>query len=290
MGNQEATNSTSPQSVASDESKRAEKAAAIAAIKKNQEILEAKAQMKKAAQSKQTEAAKRMLDLRKGKQDLLDKQLAEQKKLIAKLESKKENGEELKVEEKTMIMKLIKTLSESIMKTKDDLQKMIHASTNKLSPSEIQKALLDAELELFTAQADGSDTSEIQKRVNSLTVECARQGILPTSRSPGSRGGLGRGGGRGYMQAIARGHYGRARGYRGRGGRGNLHFLTSVDRRPSKIRIEGFDSDDKEAIIAQFRQFGEILETVDSETPEHENEIPSLVLHFKTRKEAELAM
>ena len=93
--------------------------------------------MKKAAQSKQTEAAKRMLDLRKGKQDLLDKQLTEQKKLIAKLESKKENGEELKAEEKTMIMKLIKTLSESIMKTKDDLQKMIHASTNKLSPSEV---------------------------------------------------------------------------------------------------------------------------------------------------------
>ena len=36
---------------------------------------------------------------------------------------------------------------------------------------------MDAELELFTAQADGSDTSEIQKRVNSLTVECARQVI-----------------------------------------------------------------------------------------------------------------
>ena len=46
----------------------------------------------------------------------------------------------------------------------------------------------------------------------------------------------------------------------------------------------------KEAIIAQFRQFGEILETVDNETPENDNETPSLVLHFKTRKEAELAM
>ena len=50
--------------------------------------------MKKAAQSKQSEAAKRILELRKGKQDLLDKQLAEQKKLIAKLETKKDNGEE----------------------------------------------------------------------------------------------------------------------------------------------------------------------------------------------------
>ena len=93
--------------------------------------------MKKAAQAKQTEAAKRMVELRKGKQDLLDKQLAEQKKLIAKFETKKENGEDLKAEEKLAIMKLIKTLGDSIMKTKDDLQRMIHASTNKLSPSEV---------------------------------------------------------------------------------------------------------------------------------------------------------
>merc|ERR1712024_137969 len=90
--NQEASQSTSPQNQSQEETKSAEKAAAIAAIKKNQDVLEAKAQMKRAAQSKQTEAAKRMLELRKGKQDLLDKQLAEQKKLIAKLESKKENG------------------------------------------------------------------------------------------------------------------------------------------------------------------------------------------------------
>ena len=46
------------------------------------------------------------------------------------------------------------------------------------------------------------------------------QGILPTSRSPGGRGGLARGGGRGYMPSIGRGtrgYYGRSRGYRGRG-------------------------------------------------------------------------
>ena len=29
------------------------------------------------------------------------------------------------------------------------------------------------------------------------------------------------------------------------GGRGNAHFQTSVDRRPSKIKISGFDADDK---------------------------------------------
>ena len=94
--------------------------------------------MKKAAQTKQTEAAKRMIELRKGKQELLDKQLAEQKKLIAKIETKKENGEEMKPEEKATIMKLIKMLSDSIVKTKDELQKMIHSSTNKMSASEVR--------------------------------------------------------------------------------------------------------------------------------------------------------
>ena len=29
------------------------------------------------------------------------------------------------------------------------------------------------------------------------------------------------------------------------GGRGSVHFQTSVDRRPSKIKVGGFDSDDK---------------------------------------------
>ena len=33
------------------------------------------------------------------------------------------------------------------------------------------------------------------------------------------------------------------------GGRGNVHFQTSVDRRPSKIKITGFDNDDKVTLI-----------------------------------------
>merc|ERR1719187_1984509 len=105
-------------------------------------------------------------------------------------------------------MTLIKALSQSITKTKEDLKKLVQLSASKKSSSELQKDLLDAELELFTAQQDGSDASEIQKRVNALSVEAARQGILPTSRSPGSRGRgfspYGRGG-------RGSGFYGRAR-------------------------------------------------------------------------------
>ena len=108
------------------------------------------------------------------------------------------------------------------------------------------------------------------------------------------------------------------------GGRGNAHFQTSVDRRPSKIKISGFDADDKvfynvtqigasnviiilkmqsdtftyvflslffqEAIIAQFRRFGEVIETMDTDISELESENSSLVIHYRTRKESEMAM
>ena len=55
---------------------------------------------------------------------------------------------------------------------------------------QLQKELLDAELELFNAQQEGSENvTEIQKKVNALSIEAAKQGLLPTSRSPGARGG-----------------------------------------------------------------------------------------------------
>jgi hypothetical protein len=41
------------------------------AIKKNQEVLEAKAKMKRASEDKMTEAREKMAALRKGKQDLV---------------------------------------------------------------------------------------------------------------------------------------------------------------------------------------------------------------------------
>ena len=93
--------------------------------------------MKKAAQVKQVENVKRIADLRKSKQDLLDKQLTEQKNLIAKIEAKKENGEEMKPEERSTIMKIIKVLGDSIVKTKDELQKMVFSSTVKMTPAEV---------------------------------------------------------------------------------------------------------------------------------------------------------
>ena len=90
--------------------------------------------MKKTAESKKVEAMKKVQELCKSKQDLLAKQMAEQKKLIAKIEERKGS---MKAEERTAIMKLIKTLSESISKTKEDLQKLVQISANKRTASDV---------------------------------------------------------------------------------------------------------------------------------------------------------
>lgn len=62
------------------------KAQAAAAIKKGQELLAAKEKLKKNQEEKRKEALKITHDLRKRKQELLEKQLAQQKLLIEKLE------------------------------------------------------------------------------------------------------------------------------------------------------------------------------------------------------------
>ena len=73
-----------------------------------------------------------------------------------------------------MITKTIKVLF-CLYQNSDDIFFFFHFF-------QVQKELLDAELELFTGQQDGSETLDIQKRVNHLRVEAARMGVLPTSR------------------------------------------------------------------------------------------------------------
>ena len=73
------------------------------------------------------------------------------------------------------MMALLKSLSTSIEKTKEDIKLLLSQQSNqntRKSFLDVQKELLDAELELFNAQQDGSESVEdIQKRVNKLRVE-----------------------------------------------------------------------------------------------------------------------
>ena len=271
--------------------KENQKAAAIAAIKKNQEVLELKAKLRKEADVKKVEAVKKTEELRKSKQQLLEKLIEEQKNLILKMEGKKGL---LKAEEKSAMMTLLKSLTSSIEKTKEDIKALISqqsvAGQARKNVSDIQKELLDAELELFNAQQDGNEEAEeIQKKVNRLKVEAAQKGLLPTSRPPrGGRGGMR--GMRGYHHRGSpfspRGRGGRS-GFRGRGSRGGSYSFsaqTSIDRRPTTILVSEVDFDLKDAILAHLTKFGEISESIEDE------ETKSLLVQFKTRREAEAVM
>lgn len=66
--------------------KEGNKAQAVAAIKKGQEMLAVKEKLKKNQEEQRKEALKLTQNLRKRKQELLEKQLAQQKLLIDKLE------------------------------------------------------------------------------------------------------------------------------------------------------------------------------------------------------------
>ena len=76
--------------------KESKKALQIAAIKRNQEVLELKAKIQKDAVSKKSEAIKMTDGLRKSKQELLEKLIEEQKKEIWQLKQIRAENEKNK--------------------------------------------------------------------------------------------------------------------------------------------------------------------------------------------------
>lgn len=261
-----------------------DKAQAILAIQKNQEMLQTKHELIKQAEEKRKTAMVQQEGLLKSKHDLLDGLIEQQKALIVKLEKGKGS---IKPEEKAKIMKLLKELSASIDRTKEDIKTSLSVSGLKnRTKTEIQKDLLDAEMELFTKQQDGGpEIQQIQQKVNNLRIEAARSGLLPTSRPPRGRGGY-RGRARGFSPAP-RGSLSTGGAFRGRG-RGRGFTLsprnTNLDRRPSRILVSGYELEEKEEIVNHFTKFGEIVDTVQDEVT------PSIILKFKTRRFAEAAM
>merc|ERR1719483_392781 len=156
----------------SPEKAKEDKEKAILAIQKNQEMLQTKHDLLKKAEEMRKNAMVKQEGLLKSKHDLLDGLIEQQKALIVKLEKGKGV---IKAEEKAKIMKLLKDLSASIDRTREDIKTSINVSSSSKSRSrtDIQKELLDAEMELFTQQQDGgsetgSETQDIQQKVNNL--------------------------------------------------------------------------------------------------------------------------
>ncbi|PNF30064.1 hypothetical protein B7P43_G05352 [Cryptotermes secundus] len=292
ISNSKVLNTLQPKASLALQSEAVEKAATAAAIKKTQEILAVKETLKKKQEEKRKEALKLTADLRKRKQDLLHKQLAQQKLLIERLES---SG--VAPEQREALMATIKKLQESIEKIRKDLSSgVVQGGTStvkassiigskqqsvtspvavKKSKEEAQREILDAELDLFTRQQEGGDTSELQRKVAELKMEAHSLGLLQGSTPPVRPH---------HRTAVPLNRsLSRTRGspFRGRG-RGFTHVC--VDHRPTKVLVSGYEEDEKTDVLAHFAQFGEIVDYIVDEST------PSIILNYKSRKEAEVAM
>ncbi|XP_034233762.1 zinc finger protein swm isoform X2 [Thrips palmi] len=276
-----------------------EQAAAAAAMKaKLQEVAVAKQNLKKKQEEKRREALQITADLRKRKQDLLEKQLDQQKQLIQRLEK-----QDITKEQRQDVMTTIKSLQESVEKIRKDLAAVVGNTNNNVKvPSlktakpppvakaptpnlvkktieEAQREILDAELDIIAKQQEGEDVAELQRKVVILKMEAANQAIVQSPNKP-MRGSLRTVRGRGVPRPLATRNPALYRTGVRRGG----FTGHSVDHRPSKILVSGYEEDDKVDVLAHFAQYGQIVDH------ESDDAIPSLVLNYKSRKEAELAM
>ncbi|XP_043289174.1 RNA-binding protein 26 isoform X2 [Venturia canescens] len=239
----------------------------VLAIKKTQEMLAVKETLKKKQEEKRKEAIKITADLRKRKQELLNKQLAEMRALIERAEKNPE--------QKEAIMVTIKMMQQSIDGLRKDLAANGQTGATKSQPKsreQTQKEILDAELDLMTAQQEGQDAGELQKRLNELRAQAAALGLGTSNASTLNR----------IVKSprVMRGSH--TVSYRGRG-RGSFAHV-SVDHRPTSLLISGYETEEKTEVLAHFQQYGEIVnQIVDDATP-------SIVINFKSRKEAEVAL
>ncbi|XP_056411548.1 RNA-binding protein 26 isoform X2 [Hyla sarda] len=215
------------------------------------------------ALKKKQEALKLQQDVRKKKQEILEKHIETQKMLITRLEKNKN----IKAEDKAEILKTLETLSNSITKLRDELKAVTSAGNalkiNK-SKAQMQKELLDTELDLHKKLQAGEDVAELRRKYTELQLEAAKRGILSSGRG--------------------RGTHMRGRGMsRGRGRGRGLSVHAVVDHRPKALEISGFCEGDRGDLLPHFAQFGEIEDCQINETSLR------ATIAFKTRAEAEAA-
>ncbi|XP_062904571.1 RNA-binding protein 26 isoform X1 [Mobula hypostoma] len=220
------------------------------------------------APKKKQDTLRLQQDVRKKKHEILAKHIDTQKILISKLEKNKK----MKLEDKAEIMKTLQTLTKTITKLQDEL-KASGTSTSLpktiKTKAQMQRELLDTELDLYKKVQAGEDITELRKKYNELQLEAAKRGILSSVR------------GRGHNTRGRGGHRGRGRGHRGRGR--SLPFHSVVDHRPKSLDISGFSEGDQDEVLPHFAQFGEIEDCQIDDGSCH------AIITYKTRAEAEAA-
>ncbi|CAG0881854.1 unnamed protein product [Cyprideis torosa] len=263
----------------------------IEAIQKAQEELGEKIAEQKKAAEKKKEAQMIQAAIRHRKQEMITEALEQQKRIIGALE---EGKGRLSAEERKELLSTCEELSKKVALLKLELAltpppapltspgRGGRTVTTGLSRQQIQKELLDAELELTERQRDNAPAEELralEKRIFDL-----KRGLYAS----GTRGG-GRGRGRGSGVFVSRGSRARGRYSVNHLARGSIYktsnqSLTNLDKRPKRLLISGFESDEREDLLRHFMVFADIMShTWDMKTP-------SAILGFATRSGAEKAL
>ncbi|GAB6027315.1 hypothetical protein CHUAL_001598 [Chamberlinius hualienensis] len=227
------------------------------------QVLSAQETIKKKQAEQRKEAMKIKVDLVKRKQDLLQKQIQQQKVLIEKLDRNKN----MSATERTAIIETIKLLQESIEKLKAELVANVQTNHPK-TKQEAQKEILDIEMELYSKQHQGADTTALKKKVAELKSEAMSLGLLDQKAVLNKV----------VSKRSSRGSF------RGRSRGGVNSGVRSVDHRPKRLQIGGFDEEEKEEIVKHFARFGEF------ENIEPCEDGLQLLLTYHTRREAEMAV
>ncbi|XP_019344154.1 RNA-binding protein 26 isoform X3 [Alligator mississippiensis] len=225
---------------------------------------------KPATPTTEKEALRLQQDVRKKKQEILEKHIETQKMLISKLEKNKA----MKSEDKAEIMKTLETLTNSITKLKDELKGVSSGGPplkSMKTKAQMQKELLDTELDLYKKMQAGEEVTELRRKYTELQLEAAKRGILSSSRGRGIHA-------RGRGTSRSRG-----RGIRGRGRGRGVPVHAVVDHRPRALEISAFTESDREDLLPHFAQYGEIEDCQIDDSSLH------AVITFKTRAEAEAA-
>ncbi|KAL3270663.1 hypothetical protein HHI36_021191 [Cryptolaemus montrouzieri] len=261
------------------------KAQATAAIKKNQELLAVKEKLKKNQDEQRKEVMKIKQDLRKRKQELLEKQLSQQKILIEKMEKLPAGPQ------RDLIKETIKKTQEAIEAIRKDIAHSTlaikAAVPQKKTKEDAQKEMLDIELDLISKQQEGADITEIQKKYYELKAKTAMlrprgrgRRFNPIQRHLLSKNNL-------VDNSVVKSSTKIDRTNTAGNTLSSFPKPTaahSVDHRPTRILVSGYEIEEQDSVVAHFQQFGEIGEYIT------DSALPSVTFNYKVRKDAEAAL
>ncbi|KRX77959.1 RNA-binding protein 26 [Trichinella sp. T6] len=200
---------------------------------------------------------KKRLELQRAETELFNRQLEQEKLLLKKLEDCKDQTT------KELIIKTLKKLEISLMATKKNLESRDFSKFVKRSKTEVQRDVLDAELELITKKKAGEDITEIAVRLQNLRKEMQHLNDTESNNK--------------HCRNSA---------YRPERNR-RIPRSAVLDLRSRSILITDFRMEHKDALIEHLQQFG-TLRDIDF-YPLTDPAVGKVIASFYDRKEAERA-